>query len=155
MPVTVTSNFTGATKLNMRLMSRHWASRPLGRGFFLICERILGKKMTFRFPQWFQHTYAVLVIVLSWVIFRADSFEQICAMYSSMAGLHGHWISNDTLQLISTPHFYVYFLFAVLFCTPIVYKLDRQSHLWSLGIFLLSCIFLCGQEYNPFIYFRF
>ncbi len=124
-------------------------------GFFLICERILGKKMNFHFPQWLQHTYALLVIVLSWVIFRAESFAQICAMYSSMAGLHGHLISNDTLQFVSTPHFYVYFLIAVLFCTPVVYKLDCQSHLWSMSVFLISCIFLCGQEYNPFIYFRF
>ncbi len=124
-------------------------------GFFLIFERIATSKVSFRFPDWIQHTYALIIIVLSWVIFRAESYQQIRAMYSSMAGLNGPFISSDTFRLLSTPHFYVYFLLAVLFCTPVVYKLDRKNHFWSAGVFLISCIVLCGQEYNPFIYFRF
>lgn len=124
-------------------------------GFFLVLERVVGNRTSWRAPQWLQHIYALIIIVFSWVIFRAETFEQIVFMYRKMLGINSLLISTDTITLITRPHFYVYFLLAVLFCTPYVYKLDKKSHLWSTVLFLISCVLLCGQEYNPFIYFRF
>ncbi len=124
-------------------------------GFFLILERIWKARWALRIPQWLQHIYAVVIIIFSWVIFRSESYEQIVNMYRNMLGLSSHLISKDTVTLVTRPHFYVYFLLAVACCVPFIYDLDKKSYTWSLFIFVISCIFLCGQEYNPFIYFRF
>jgi alginate O-acetyltransferase complex protein AlgI len=124
-------------------------------GFFLVAERIAGGRISWRAPSWLQHVYALVVIIFSWVIFRAESLDQIINIYKKMVGWNAQLISSDTLTFVARPHFYVYFLLGILFCTPFVYKHDRKSYAWSIFLFLLSCVFLCGQEYNPFIYFRF
>ena len=156
-------------------------------GFFLVAERVASGwhlKLNLRLaansgsrssgftqipsmPRLLQHIYALVVITLSWVIFRAETLTQVWRLYKAMFGGGSGLISNDTIMLLHRPHFYVYFLLGLIFSVPIVNyvgetwarKLSRPDSLWGealpLMIFAIAIFLLCGQEHNPFIYFRF
>lgn len=134
-------------------------------GAFLIVERF---KFWHRFsvPALLRHVYAVVVIIFSWVIFRAESVEQVVSMYWAMLGGNSLHVAHDAFKLLGTPHFFVFLILGALFCSPVVIVKMRGWFLkrnlistfevtGAVFLFFLSSIILCGHEYNPFIYFRF
>lgn len=116
-------------------------------GFFLIFERIFHFPRVI-IPRLFKHIYALFVIICGWVIFRSESVSQMKGIFLSLFGINNHWISNDTLLLLQRPHFIIYFSLGLFFTVPTIKK-------WPVLVFIISLIFLSGEEYNPFIYFRF
>ena len=124
-----------------------------------------GKKW-FRIPG---HLYAMLVVVLGFVLFRADTVGQalavIGAMFSPAAGAPA--ANRELLRLLS-PAFLLSLGFALLLSAPVFPRLrqlaERGGHaeafetgasLVSLLLFGLSVLSLVSGGYNPFIYFRF
>ena len=55
----------------------------LWHGAFLILERVLGNR--FRMPKWLGHIYTMLVVLIGWVFFRADTLGQAAVYLRSMA----------------------------------------------------------------------
>jgi alginate O-acetyltransferase complex protein AlgI len=113
-----------------------------------------------------KHVYALMVILLTFVIFRADTLSQGFGVISAMFG-GGTADTQVCAEIMSqmSALFAVALVFAVLFSTPIApmikAKLGRYSVLEHVGYFGTLCIFalcilsLVSSEYNPFIYFRF
>jgi alginate O-acetyltransferase complex protein AlgI len=136
-------------------------------GLFLVAERLVRLRDSSRSYNFIRHLYAIVVILFSWVIFRSENFAQTWNIWKSMLGMGNSWISQDTLLHLTNVHFLFYFLLGIFFCIPLQPWLGEkaQSVTWlfqeKLGetyfVFLLiiSAMVLCGQEYNPFIYFRF
>ena len=124
------------------------------------------KKKWFRVPG---HIYTLLVVVLGFVLFRADTLAQgfavLGAMFSPAAGDAA--ATAEFFALLS-PAAVLAFLFALLLATP-VFRLLRQkaqdagrlaaydcaAYAGSLALFALSALSLASGGYNPFIYFRF
>ena len=124
------------------------------------------KKKWFRVPG---HIYTLLVVVLGFVLFRADTLAQgfgvLGAMFSPVAGDAA--ATAEFFALIS-PAAILAFLFALLLATP-VFRILRQkardagriavydyaAYAGSLALFMLSALSLVSGGYNPFIYFRF
>ncbi|MBU5449877.1 MBOAT family protein [Acetivibrio sp. MSJd-27] len=133
----------------------------LYHGFFLILEKMFLGRYLEKVWTPFQHLYALLVVMAGWVFFRADTFCGAVQYLKAMAGMNGFG-SVDPLHL----SFYLFavLLIAAVASAPVLPKIKERFHGWKRGtaefltlsvLFLLCSAFLAGNEYNPFIYFRF
>ena len=143
-------------------------------GVFLAAEHRGFSRVLERLWVPLQHAYLLLVVVVSWVLFRADSLSEAVAYISTMFDV-SRW--GDGLpqyeQLVSaeTP---TIFMIAAILSLPIYPWLSQKINAISFGNTVLNGIFivsprimlfvvlllLCAMKvatstYNPFIYFRF
>lgn len=131
----------------------------LFHGMFIILENykiINTEKWKYSF---FKHLYAILVIIIGYVIFRADDFNQIILFLSKMfihidtdIALAKELLDSKTLLLLSA---------GILFSMPIIPKIKQWrfipevGYAFSLALLVACILFLSTSTYNPFIYFRF
>ncbi len=127
---------------------------------FLLLEKFLKLDKVFKYVG---NLYTLLVVIISWVIFRAESmgaaFLYIAKMFSfDMASFGG----EDFLWYLQ--RFSVILLLGVVFSTPLAKKakeklteknLDFLWYIVLLLLMLLSVSFMFRSSYNPFIYFNF
>ena len=113
------------------------------------------------------HIYAVLVVMVGFVFFRADTLSQGFFWVKQMFA--GPFMStpeiafaNSTLLLpLMTPLAICVLIAGVIFSAPLKEKLQKYSVLDKISwvvtpLLLILCIMnLAGGTYNPFIYFRF
>ncbi|MBR0085072.1 MAG: MBOAT family protein [Lachnospiraceae bacterium] len=137
-----------------------------------LCQMLETYRIIPTRKKWFRplsHVYTLLVVILAFVIFRADSLTQgfgiIRAMFSASQGVHA---VNVTVYSMISPMVIIAFIFAVVLSTP-VYRLIRKkaersegagaftaaAYILSMVIFVLSVLALISNGDNPFIYFRF
>lgn len=143
-------------------------------GALLVIERIgLGRALE-RLPAPLQHAYALLAVVLGWVLFRADSMSQAVSIVARMFGAGGH--AATSLAGVMAPEQMLAFALGVLFSSPIfVVWINRYVPLpivgqWQRGtsvkaravgcvlgglVFGLAAAKIITGSYSPFIYFRF
>ena len=146
----------------------------LWHGLFLLIEEFIPfmKKL----PRVLGHIYTMLVVVLGFVVFRADTISYGFAYIGSM--FSGACITSASLSLTLeqlTPWFIVILVASVIGCAPIkpladkirlnLYGTTEISTGWrvvQICLYVLAfagliwCILrLSPSGYNPFIYFRF
>ena len=116
------------------------------------------------------HVYCLIVIMLTFIIFRADTIQQAFEFIGRMfCGFGGSFVSdNDVLPLLLSPFGIITTVFAVVFAAPISVKLrdfmakKGRSALcgyvscgFTIVLFAMCTAALMTADYNPFIYFRF
>ena len=104
--------------------------------------------------------YTLLVVVLGFTLFRADTLSQAGAMYAAMfSGIGLHWVGTAAVWAKFTPAFALTLCLALLLCTPVARehtpKRESVTFIGSLGLLLLCMMYLAAGSFNPFIYFRF
>lgn len=104
--------------------------------------------------------YTLLVVVLGFTLFRADTLAQAGAMYTAMfSGVGLHWLGTAAVWAKFTPAFALTLCLALLLCTPVARehtpKRENVTFIGSLGLLLLCMMYLAAGSFNPFIYFRF
>lgn len=138
----------------------------LWHGLFLVIERLGFKKVLDKLPKFIGWIYTMLVVLVGWVFFRADTLsaamKYLGEMFSFSGGVANGMAQFDNLSFIIT-------VIAIILCTPVYQflkgKLEKTEvgkkaafvigAVLATGLFILSVIFLTGSGYNPFIYFRF
>lgn len=138
----------------------------LWHGLFLVIERLGFKKVLDKLPKFIGWIYTMLVVLVGWVFFRADTLsaamKYLGEMFSFSGGVANGMAQFDNLSFIIT-------VIAIVLCTPVYQflkgKLEKTEvgkkaafvigAVLATGLFILSVIFLTGSGYNPFIYFRF
>ncbi len=122
--------------------------------------------------KWFQkigHVYTLLIAIITFVIFRADTLSQGFGVIANMFnGAAGSVATNATILACINPLFIISFIFAVLASTPIYSKIreilskkeyfkfyNYASYAGSMAVFVICILSLVSSKYNPFIYFRF
>lgn len=138
----------------------------LWHGLFLVIERLGFKKVLDKLPKFIGWIYTMLVVLVGWVFFRADTLsaamKYLGEMFSFTGGVANGMAQFDNLSFIIT-------VIAIVLCTPVYQflkgKLEKTEvgkkaafvigAVLATGLFILSVIFLTGSGYNPFIYFRF
>lgn len=138
----------------------------LWHGLFLVIERLGFKKALDKLPKFIGWIYTMLVVLVGWVFFRADTLsaamKYLGEMFSFSGGVANGMAQFDNLSFIITS-------IALVLCTPVYQlvkgKLEKTEvgkkaafvigAVLATGLFILSVIFLTGSGYNPFIYFRF
>lgn len=133
-------------------------------GFFLMLEEyipFIGKKGG-KLKSFFQHVYALLVVCVGFVFFRADTMKQGCFWIREMFTDFGWKASAMSLTLQQlTPVYLVTLAAALVAAVPVNSMLKKYkwyegfTYVLSLASFALCVLSLAGGTYNPFIYFRF
>ncbi len=109
---------------------------------------------------------AMLTVLLSFVLFRADTLSSAGLIYSQMfTGFAGTLQSGALLRTLLTPLNLAALAVCICGCLPIVPAIRakaRERRIWeplsyvcALGLLLLCILDLSGSAFNPFIYFRF
>jgi D-alanyl-lipoteichoic acid acyltransferase DltB (MBOAT superfamily) len=139
------------------------------------CVLLLGEKFIWgnaleKTPSAFRHIYTMLIVVLSWVLFRADSLPQAVSHIGAMFGAGGAALSDgQTIYLLK--EYWPELIVSVIAVMPVknaVQSLLKKREtgfgrlllVWGprlLGLVLLafSYLKLVIGSFNPFIYFRF
>ena len=111
------------------------------------------------------HVYAMAVVLVGWVLFRADTVSDAAARLGVMFGASAAPIADGTFLFYLAD--YKAFFAAALVCSLPWREwraADRlRDHpawnaavaLWLVLVFLLSLSFMIKSDYNPFIYFNF
>lgn len=136
-------------------------------GSFLIAEKRLSQTKAFEVPIIFKRLYTLLIIVIGWVIFRLESVDQLVYALKHMFIYRGIAF-NDFMVLYQNILFAMpFFILAIIGSTPMVkiigHRIESGGHwilkcasdLYLIGIFVMSIAILLGEQFNPFIYFRF
>ena len=121
----------------------------------------IGKKGG-KLKSFFQHVYALLVVCVGFVFFRADTMKQGCFWIREMFTDFGWKASAMSLTLQQlTPVYLVTLAAALVAAVPVNSMLKKYkwyegfTYVLSLAGFALCVLSLAGGTYNPFIYFRF
>lgn len=131
-------------------------------GLLVITEKLTGLDKSTRFAL-LQHIYCLFVIVIGWVLFRAENLSYAGAYLQNMFGLlPAHTISNEIGAYVDNVEIIV-FAAAVICALPVFKNIlsvknapaNFALNLWFLLLFLVSTAALASSTYNPFIYFRF
>lgn len=131
----------------------------------LLLEKLFMLKALDKAPKLLRHIYSLLLIVIGWVIFACDDITVLLPYLGSMFGANGalggmdlYWLTTKAALLIV----------CAIASTELPKKL-MASCTGSLGekpafavkavpallLLGLSMVFLIGDSYNPFLYFRF
>ena len=117
-----------------------------------------------KLPNILRHSYVMLIVVLSFVLFNAESLSQAKDDFAGMFGLAG-------LPLVTAETWYYLRSYAVLFllgfvgATPVVKNIGLRVSEKKLGaivepLVLLALLLICtgylvDGSFSPFLYFRF
>lgn len=136
----------------------------LYHGCFLMLEEIVPaiREQGGKVKSFFQHIYTLLVVLIGFVFFRADSMHQGAAWIKTMFTGFGSNTAAMSLALEQlTPLYLVTVAVGIVACCP-VKMLVKKGRAYeavtaagSLVLLLLCMLSLASGTYNPFIYFRF
>ena len=133
-------------------------------GVLLIVEKLFLKKHLEKLPAVFQHSYVLILVLISFVLFNADSFTMALDDLKLMFGLGGlPFMSEDTLYNLSS--YCVLLVAALIGATPLVKRLAEKlkgrrfsfilEAVTVAVVLVLSTAYLVDGSFNPFLYFRF
>ncbi|HWE31764.1 MAG TPA: MBOAT family protein [Polyangia bacterium] len=140
----------------------------LFHGAFLVLERTAFGRWLDTAPRPLRHGYTLLIVLVGWVFFRAETIQQAAAYLRAMGGATSAH-STDLVGYLSI-RVRLAFVLATLGATlPLARWRDRIAphrgvaqlgwHLSGavigLAVLALTMSFVASETYNPFIYFRF
>lgn len=116
-----------------------------------------------------RHIYTMLVTILAFVFFRADTLGDACRFIGHMFNPTGGTSEKNAMFLSQiTPVYVIMFAAAIIFSMPVWHTLrskvkskelllygETGSYVISLVLLAMCIITLSSASYNPFIYFRF
>lgn len=140
----------------------------LFHGLLLFIERVTGYR---DIPEgrWMfrRRLILILVIMMSWVLFRADNVEHAITLYKAMFSFANGGIPDAVQMALSNWNIFIILLGAIVFTLPRNYngtdifirssKLLGSSARFFLVTFLLplSLIMVVSGSFNAFLYFQF
>jgi len=137
----------------------------LMHGFFIVLERIGLEVLLKKLPRPLQHAYVLLVVVVAWVFFRADSPQHALSFLSAM-----FWLSDSSGSVVYLERFInnevtAFFCIGVICCLPVRkilsdFKATAFFHSYARTVLYFCLYFYCLMamslsSYSPFLYFRF
>jgi alginate O-acetyltransferase complex protein AlgI len=157
----------------------------LWHGTFLVIERVysqsrrqlpeypitrLADSGVLSWPVW-PHVYTMLVVMVGWVFFRAETLTGSIAFLQAMAGATIPLPTPYTVWWYLTPELWLALVAGMIGSTPWVpavaariARAERPGAAWRLellgtatlmALLVASIISVAARTYNPFIYFRF
>lgn len=134
----------------------------LYHGLFLLLEQTVLHVR--QWPVIVQRLYTLLVVLIGFVIFRAETFSQSLIFIQSMFAFTSvSALASKELMILITPFTMVMFAISVIASTPLLKNIKGYDVGWtsvlSYGftiVLWIACLLsLAANTYNPFIYFRF
>ena len=143
-------------------------------GVVLAIERMGLKQGMVKLPRPIRHIYTLLLVMIGWVLFRAETFGQ-ASLFLQVMFIPTVADSPAFAQLVTRENLF-FALIGTLFCMPLLERsrlfkssdeplpgeTNRVSALpvirdgaIGLALLFLCTIYVMSGTYNPFIYFRF
>jgi len=146
----------------------------LWHGAFLVAERIRysirnpqSAARNLHWPIW-GHLYTMIVVMIGWVFFRAETLTGAVAFLKALAGQSPAEPTMYTVGWYLTPELWLALIAGVLGSAPWVPALARRiaepretagiallNTAVITALLVLSVMHVAARTYNPFIYFRF
>lgn len=131
----------------------------------LFIEKLFLLKALDKLPKFFRHVYALLLIIIGWVIFASDDVSVLLPYLGSMFGANGAVGGMDVYTLLTKAALLVICCIAStelpkkLFLSAAGAMSEKAAFtlksVMTIALLALSMILLIGDSYNPFLYFRF
>jgi alginate O-acetyltransferase complex protein AlgI len=127
-------------------------------GLLLLVEKFLLVKVFSYIPDFILHTYTLVLVFISWVIFDGDSMEMVLTGITSLFNFQKVF-SNLSMYYLKS--YGVMVTISILAATKLPKRLFQASTLRVLEpvylafLLLIVTALLSDGTYNPFIYFRF
>lgn len=131
----------------------------------LFIEKLFLLKALDKLPKFFRHVYALVLIIIGWVIFASDDVSVLLPYLGSMFGANGAIGGMDVYTLLTKA---VLLIICCIASTELPKKLFLSAagamnekaaftikSVMTIALLALSMILLIGDSYNPFLYFRF
>ena len=133
-------------------------------GVILILEKLFVLKVLEKTGKIFSHIYAIILILIGWVIFAFEDLSKIGTYFNAMFNIN-NFVNNETLYyvknygLITT----IGILCSTLIIKNFIEKLNKSDKkrykileiIFYMAIFILCTANLVSDSFNPFLYFRF
>ena len=127
-------------------------------GIILILEKTILKKFLSKIPAFFKHVYAIILILIGWLIFAFDNMTNLIN-YSGKMFFNSNIVGREFLFYLR--NYFVFIIFGIILSTPIVKKI-KLNKFWKITLiiiylllFIICISLLVSDSYNPFLYFRF
>lgn len=150
-------------------------------GTFIVFEMLFWERLLQRCWRPLRHAYSLLVVLIGWVLFRAETMETALAFFAAMVGRSPQAGTPYSFALYGSRELLTALTAGIILSTPIVPWCQAKLPLatkepdavgpsspsflsMALGsadllilalLFLASTCYLAAGSYNPFIYFRF
>jgi alginate O-acetyltransferase complex protein AlgI len=108
-------------------------------------------------PQWLRVAKTMLLVMIGWVFFRAESLADAMRVFKGMLGFHGVGFS-DAIKWQASSDALLVLLFGIVLVYAMPWlKRQTQSALRFLIIplFIWALLTLSSQSFTPFLYFQF
>ena len=126
-------------------------------GCLLILEKCWLLKRLSKAPAAVGHIYAMVAVLIGWVLFAFDKWEKGISYLKTMFLLNGTAIVNEETGYLLLQNVVLLILLA-LASVGVFAGFQRKVKKywgWYIFLFLLSIAYLVDSSYNPFLYFRF
>ncbi|WP_419882307.1 MBOAT family O-acyltransferase [Peribacillus sp. B-H-3] len=145
-------------------------------GAFIMLEKAFLGKWLAAVPVFIQHVYALLVVVVGWVFFRAETFTYAADYIKTMFGFNGigFWDRNAAYYF---SEYGILILLAIIGAAPVLKAINGKTigkiqsagtntgvaaAAWSstqtayyMIVLLIAIFSVVSSSFNPFIYFQF
>ena len=134
-------------------------------GLLLACERWRGKQSLYEgFPRPVRIGLTFLLMLFSWVLFRADNLTAAVALLRVHVRVHAGGAAPR--RCLAAALYTPYRLLVLVLCAGLVFQ-PLQAHDWAqrpmawprlavaTPLFILALITMYSQAFNPFLYFQF
>ena len=133
---------------------------------FLTAEKLFLQKALQKLPGFFRHGYALLAVLLGWVLFACEDVGAAGSMYKAMIGLGSGFADKAALYYLGSS--WLMLIVCAIGATQLPKRMaavlqqrisanvfQYVSYGVILLVLLVSMAFLVADSYNPFLYFRF
>ncbi len=138
----------------------------------LFIEKLFLNKLLGKIPAIFARAYLWVAVLVGWVFFYHTDLSQAVYFIGIMFGANNAPISNSEVSICFRNNA-VFLATAFIGCTPALKLLYQRIEscvqnakgiivlesfvkpIFNVCVLILSIIFLVGQSYNPFLYFKF
>lgn len=147
-------------------------------GSFLIFERAGGEKFLSKLWQPLQHIYTIFIVMMAWVLFRAEDFSHAGSYYLALLGknlnpsygyfeygkyLTGEFYSILIIAILGASGFFVitgkrlskFASYSLPLYKSMYFSYSILQIVFYFGILIICASYLLSNTYNPFIYYRF
>ncbi len=133
-------------------------------GILLIIEKLFLEKYLKKLPQFIGRLYVLFLVMISFIIFNAESIPQIIKNIGGILGITSNsLISTESLYYLKS--YFLVIIIAILGATPIFSKIATKNKISKIAnflepayllIILVTCTsYIINSSFNPFLYFRF
>ena len=132
-------------------------------GIILIIEKVFLEKYLKKTPKFISRIYVLFLVMISFIIFNAESLNQIGQNIFGLFNLGNGVVSKESIYYLRS--YLVIIIISIIGATPIVKNILNNKKISKITnvlepitlliLFIISTSFIVDSSFNPFLYFRF